>query len=344
MTDFFARPKRKENATNVSELLRSEDKRNIMRLLGCEEKYLDGSCSDFEFFAQWESVLPLCAGTGVHAVYGEEKRLLGLPEAESLCDAWKRGNEFLQVHASDFTESGDKIPVYDLSSFVSEVAIRCFESHLGYESVSREWCQKICDEKSNSVHVVFFTKACGFQKPNSYHASLYWQNMSDENYDQEKMTVIGSQLLIDGLLALKKCKKKAILHLRSANEKVGDALAAYLTEHSLIEGEIRMSVSTYGDPTALAVRAEGWGSRKVTPELVLSVSELDEGLEDRLYGLFCAYPAGGLRFGGILTDAPLIEAYHRSFDRRFRTALSRLGADEEAVARIAEHFYSSDNG
>ena len=340
MTDFFAQRNIHGTVTNIGELLRNSDKLFAMRLLGCEKKYTDGSCSDYEFFAEWERVLPLCAGTGVCAVYGEEQKLLGLSAGDPLIDAWRKGNDRLADGRVNFWEKTCLLSIYSLNKFVSNYVRKHENVNSLYEDIRKEWQEYLCAEKSKSVHIVVLLDSLKFQKPNPYSASMIWRKNHVEKWNQEEESVFLTQLLIDGLLTLKKYKKEPVLHLYAGEIEVADATVDYLLEHDLIDGQIRLGVSSHSDPEHLVMRMEKWSGKRVTPALVLPTAELDEGLEERLFRLFCTYPAGGLRFGGILTDAPLIEAYHASFDRRFRVALTRLGATPSAAEQIARAFYS----
>ncbi len=341
MTDFFARRKEDDRVTtNIGELLRNDDKIKVMRLLGCEEKYINGACSDYEFFAEWERVVPLCAGTGAAVVYGEERVLLGLSETDSPADAWRGGNDFLAEHVSDFKKKEKISPILDLNRIVSDFAKRSGRAFSKYDALRQEFCDILIAEKSNPIHSTVFLTSFEFQRPDPYHASLFLEKRNAEKWNDEKEAVLLLQLLIDGLTITKKYKKDLVLHLHTREDAVADAAISYLLDRSLTEGQIRLGVSSRIDPEALVSRMDRWGGKQVTPELVLNVGDLDEGLEDRLYDLFCVYPAGGLRFGGILTDAPLIEAYHRSFDRRFRAALARFCLKEELIGQISRQFYS----
>lgn len=339
--DFFARRAKEKGAvTNIGELLRSADKINAMRLLGCEENYTNGSCSDFEFFAEWQRVAPLCAGTGVSAVYREERALLGLNDGDPLIEQWRSGNGHLATGCSEILKEESLSSVYDLNRIVPDFVNQSRDTMTKYEDLRQAFCDILRDEKLNPIHITLFLRAEGFQRPTPYHASLFWEKKNVEKWNSNEEGILLVQLLIDGLLTLKKYKKNAILHLCAKREEVADATLSYLLDRSLIQGQIRLGISTYHDPATLVRRMERWSGKQVIPELVLGVADLDEGLEERLYNLFCLYPVGGLRFGGILTDAPLLDAYHRSFDRRFRKALARLGADPSATERIAERFYS----
>ena len=326
-------------ATNVGELLRCQDKLAVMRLLGCEKKYLDGSCSDYEFFAEWDRLAPLCTGTGVFAVYREEKRLLGIEEGGTLHDRWRAGNRQVEIMKSEELGKEETFMV-SINEAVSNIINECGENLPDYRTASSLICEKLTVEKDNIMSVSVFLDSNEYNRPDPYHASKIWENCDAEKWNECDRVILLGQFLIDGLIALKKCNKKVVLHLHAAEPVVADALLSYLLSRSLIEGTVRLGISTFTDPASLSARMEpfaGWG---VSPELVLRVADLDEGLEERLYALFSAYPVGGVRFGGILTDSPLTDAYHISFDQRFRATLARLGADSAAIGQITERFYS----
>ena len=58
---------------NLGTFCQSEDKREMMKFLFCDEKYKNGNCSDFEFFSEWERILPHCATSVSARLY--EKQL-----------------------------------------------------------------------------------------------------------------------------------------------------------------------------------------------------------------------------------------------------------------------------
>ncbi len=342
MTDFYAQSAKRDGVvTNIGELLRNNDKISAMRLLGCEKKYTDGACSDYEFFAEWERVAPLCAGTGISSVYQEERTLLGLAETDPTVEQWRRGNECLESHCSEILKVEREPSVYDLNKIVSDFVKYDKGASLKYDDIRESFGNILCAEKSNTVHVTISLKSNKFQRPDPYHAALFWEKKNVEKWNTENESVLLVQLLIDGLLTIKKHKKDAVLHLYAKEDEVADATLSYLLDRSLTEGQIRLGISTYCDPDSLVCRMERWSGERVIPELVLGASDLDEGLEERLYGLFCLYPVGGLRFGGVLTDALLLDAYHNSFDRRFRNVLARLSANPSAMEQITERFYSA---
>ena len=92
---------------NLGTWCMSEDKREVMKLLGCDEKYDQGRSSDFEQLAEWERILPLCAGMGSVVLYQKQLSLLGIHEHKSsnIFDLWREGNRKLEE--SDFTKKYD---------------------------------------------------------------------------------------------------------------------------------------------------------------------------------------------------------------------------------------------
>ena len=48
------------------------NKINILKQISCDEKYINGSASDFELFDEWERLIPFMAGHSVLAKYKYE--------------------------------------------------------------------------------------------------------------------------------------------------------------------------------------------------------------------------------------------------------------------------------
>ena len=106
-------------------------------------------------------------------------------------------------------------------------------------------------------------------------------------------------------------KKNFVLHLYSprAYTPVFETLS-YLLEHRLYTGKIAIGIFVDTAARAYDSLCEFYkeltdrDSITLATEVILTVPDFADGLQDRLRALFRLYPRGGLIFGGVLTDSP----------------------------------------
>ena len=133
--------------------------------------------------------------------------------------------------------------------------------------------------------------------------------------------------------------KKIHLHLYSdSGYDAIRALIAYISEHSALEGEIKLGVFADRSADEWLDICHAKTRLKVTPELLLRTRDLGIGLYDRLAGLFEKYPIGFMRFGGTL-DAPMPKAAHNILKKALAEYLSALCDEPLAAQDILKRFF-----
>ena len=330
LTDWSARPLQQDIVpTNITELLRNSDKIKLMDLLGCDEKYKNGQASDFEWFAEWERILPLCPGHGMAAIYEEEKKLLGIDLPETTAERWRKGNAHLPESVSPIDPS---IVCLDLNRFVSESITECAD----YPALRDAALRYIKNGKNREMHLFLTLSDSIFLRPSPYLANrVFDQVKSDEKWNSKEGALLFAQLLIDLSLAARKAEIRTVPHLWAATsyEKV---LLSYLSEHRLLEGEVRLRAYTEGMTDELLSLCGSRGAEFfVLPEPVFRPADLGASLIQTLRALGTRYPLGGLRFGGVETDAPLFHACHRLI----AWALIDLCPTEQSASAVALSFF-----
>lgn len=323
--------------TNITELLKNSDKNRIMCILGCDEKYRNGQASDFEYFAEWERVFPLCVGTGAAEWYREERSLLGIDSDASVCERWRAGNERVASRIPD----DEQCSHIDVNKFVSNFEKEGAESAATYAELFAAVRTAIQRMETKEIHLIGKLSANEFAKPSPYGAQAAWRRICcGEKLNESERDTLIAQLLIDAILFVKKdWNRSVILHLRA--ERFRD-LATYFAEHRLLPDELRIGISLDTVPPSLIdLCAASEKGARILPELILLPSDLSRGLTERLLALFAVYPVGGMRFGGIDTDAPLLEAGHRLFKRGFALALTELCVSRAHAEAIAREFFKS---
>ena len=318
------------HSKNVRELLQSHDKTMNFYLFDCDEKYKKGTASDYETFAEWERIMPLCVGTGTAVLYAEEKRILGIDPTATPQQAWRAALE-RPACSDDFSLShvaADQI--FDLSLFLSGFATKNKENPFTYTEILHEILITVERQKARQnkgFHLILTCDFDVFEAPNRYRAEqLLETNKCIENYNKNEEFLLASQLFIDLILALRQESIALILHLRRQSDvKNMKELLDYLAQHRLLTGELRIGFSLDTDPKLLTALCESiCDCISVHSELILSPSDFGTDIAKRLRLLASTYPIGAIRFGGINTDAPLFWAGHRLFKEHLACLLSEL--------------------
>lgn len=297
---------------NLGTWCMSEDKRKAMKLLACDEKYNTDHASDFEMLAEWERVLPFCAGMGSVSLYQKQLSLLGLSERkndQNICDFWRDGNEKLNEKISlDITKKYQDIikkqgiDIFDLiTNITKNDKTKC--------SSFSDWIAQICERlltvSERGAVIRLDASGLSYLRPDRYHAELFWKKLlREEKLNEEESFVLHFQALIEGLLFLKERKIPTIFHFASHDSALREQVISYLQSHHLMMGELRFGVSldeSASDILALCSRsdAELW----ILPELCLRPSDFGPQLVPSLRRWMAEFPIGGLRYGGLLTDS-----------------------------------------
>ncbi len=327
---------------NVRELLQSRDKTMNFHLLDCDEKYKNGTASDYEVFAEWERIMPLCAGTGTAVLYAEEKRILGIDTTATPQEAWRTVLEWSDCSDDSFLPHITSDQTVDFTRFLSGFLIKNKGKPFAYAEILNEILIKVKQQKTRQdkdLHLILTCDFDSFEALNRYRAEqLFKTNKRVENYNKNEKFLVSAQLFIDLILAARQESIEPILHLRRRSdvENIQEFLD-YLAAHRLLAGELRIGFSLDTDSKHLTVLCESLCENiPVHPELILSPSDFGTDIAQRLRSFASVYPVGGLRFGGIDTDAPLFWAGHRLFKEHLARLLSELCETEEQAIRLAE--------
>ncbi len=296
---------------NLGTWCMSEDKREAMRLLFCDEKYYNGCASDFEMLSEWERVLPLCTGMGSVALYEKQLSFLGLNERnfQNICDFWREGNQKLkEIELSYFTKKQNEFignqGIDAFNSMMNMISKRG-EGHQGFLACVEELCESLPTSTEKGVVLRFDATALSYARPDRYHAELFWQrSICDEKLKAEEAFVLRLQSLIEVLLFLKKQQIPVTLHFRTSDPSLREQTVAYLQSHRLMTGDLRFCISLdepVSDILTLCARSDA--ELQILPELLLRPSDFGVCLETSLSALIARFPIGGLRYGGLATDS-----------------------------------------
>ena len=297
---------------NLGTWCMSEDKQEAMKFLGCDEKYNNCHASDFEILAEWERILPFCAGMGSVALYQKQLSLLGLDERKKhkdICDFWRDGNQKLDKKTSLYFAK-------KYQEIVKKQGIDVFESMMNISRENEtsnprflngfeELCERILSALEHGAVLRFDTSELSYARPDRYHAELFWQKLlRGEKLNEEETFVLRLQVLIEVLLCLKERKIPAILHFASSNSVLREQTISYLQSRHLMAGEIRFAISL-GEPaeTFSPLCRQSNAELRILPELLLRPSDFGTSLVPSLQRLMAEFPIGGLRYGGLVTDS-----------------------------------------
>ncbi len=334
-----------ENAglENLGTWCMSEDKREAMKLLGCDEKYNNGQSSDFEQLAEWERILPLCTGMGSVALYKKQLSLLGIDEEKKgdVCELWREGNAKIKI-ASDFSKKYQEIiekQGIDFCCYVMNIAKSKKESPQDILSLLQEFAEQLSLTSEPKIILRWNAECFSYARPDRYHAECYWQRLlRDEKLNEEEAFVLAFQSLIEVLLVLKSKKIPVVLHVRSSNFALREKMISYLRDHHLMLGEVRFSIfcdepSVTFSELCLLSNSE----MRILPELLLRPSDFCGSLSSSMRALMSKFPIGGLRYGGLLTDSfSMALAARELFSQTLNSLLLDLNVCDEKRQEIID--------
>lgn len=322
----------------LTELVQSRERMATMALVGCGEKYKKGEVSDFEWLEKWEACLPLCPGLGLASIYEEEMALLGLDPHGTAKEKWTKFNEIKQsknitVHTDYILKSKKTKDIW-----IGELVMDNINKGWEYQRFLRHLPEQLAEESEREIHLLSDLSEISFERPNPHLALQSYHKLKDgEKLNSKEAFVLQAQVLIECLLALRKLKKRAVIHLYGGDSAgLPCDLLRYLRAHSLADAEIRVGLTLSAFPRAVGILTESFPDRV---ELVLRPSALSDTFDLKMEKLISSMPFGGLRFGGVLTDAPLLEATHILVKKRIIGLLSQICDNEEQVLINAEAFF-----
>lgn len=322
---------------NLGAFCISEDKKEMMRFLDCDEKYYKEKCSDFEFLAEWERILPYCAGSESARLYEKQLSLLGFSEIlkneirPSSVELWQMANESLtEENKLNFIRKYEKMiekQGIDVFDYVMNIVREKKTDVSEISFPSEEILQDLLFECKEAPQLRLEVSSLCYARPDRYHATLAWQRFfCGEKLNDQETFLLRFQWLIELLLLLKQKKTKAVVHLISSDRALCSQTISYLKENRLMEGEIRFSLFLEEDVSSWLPLCRMSDERiRIVPALALRPTDLGAPLAPALRSIATVYPIGGLRFGEVLTDSESLA----------------LVAKEEAYERIDE-FLSSE--
>jgi|GEM_PF-3830885 len=296
---------------NLGTWCMSEDKREAMKLLLCDEKYYNNCASDFEVLSEWERVLPLCTGMGSVALYEKQLSFLGINErsCQNICDFWREGNQKLTGNKSSyFTKKYNELlenQGIDVFDAMLNITKQKKDKHQSFLACVEELCGSLPDLTEKGAVLRFDATALSYARPDRYHAELFWERtLCGEKLKFEEQFILKIQTLIEVLLFLKEQKIPVTLHLRTSDSSLREQTVAYLQSYRLMVGELRFCISLdepIRDVLLLCARSDA--ELRILPELLLRPSDFGACLETSLSALIASFPIGGLRYGGLATDS-----------------------------------------
>lgn len=291
---------------NIIDLLKNDEKIKIFKLLNCDEKYTDSRASDFEFFDEWERILPLASGHREVKMYDKELSLVGLSPVcgcdysrERSIERWRRANREAYIGTFEEGRDGSFTPtqtftakkrphptVYDIVKNVSDITINCRD----YDELSGTLIAEAKKLKNAEIMLTVAADRGEYIRPDPYLARVaYKKQKIGEFYNSSDALLLYSQLSIELILAL---KKSASLSLRF---EVGDAFAAcelvrYLYRRHLFEGAVEiLTDSADGISTIAELACEVYPKIRVSPVLDCASAALCEA---EYLKIFSEYPIG----------------------------------------------------
>lgn len=338
---------------NLGTFCVSEDKKEMMRFLGCDEKYNQGRCSDFEFLAEWERILPDCVGSESARLYKKQLSFFGFSKKD-LCEKrpspielWQASNQILTEEKKCYFTRKYQEMMKKQGIDVLEIVTNIINDDKSAPTENalpvKEVLSRILWEYEDVPQLRLDASSLCYARPDRYHATLAWQRFCrGEKLNSEERFVLQLQLLIEVLLCLKQKKMKAILHLVSDDPALVSQTVAYFKENHLMEGEIRFSLSLDAPAsTWLPICRTSDASILVLPELVLRPSDLGAPLATALRSIASVYPIGGIRFGGLLTDSESLALVAKEeAEERMEEFLSSEGVCDEKRQEILNRFFN----
>ena len=341
--------KGKASLDNLGTWCMSEDKRQMMQFLNCDEKYNNERASDFELFAEWERILPLCIGTGSAELYFEQLALLGIEErtlgenCPSAGELWQKGNAVL-------CEKRESIIKIEYQKYLENQGFNVSDFIMNFTKETSETIQelsdaatRICEELPENGKILFCADGTRYARPDRYHASLLWQRLCrDEKLNGEDFFALAFQLLIEVLLLRKQRGEKTSVLLLTDDSDLRMRTVKYLGEHRLLLGELRFAVSLTESVREWSSLCRCNGEFLARPALLLSPSDFGASFDAKMNGLLSALPIGALCFAGIASDSFSLSLAARSLlEKKLDGFLCRASVCDEIRQKIINDIFNS---
>ena len=276
-----------------------------------DEKYTGEKVSDFEYFDEWERILPYAAGHSEIIRYKKELKDLGLPPVDVLgysrersIDRWICGNRNRFVGTFE-DEREKKYTAPDLKKREEKREYLSFdvEKNVSYFTKEcqdfRQLTEKLSDavKKAKDQYVSLNIKLnCSeYKRPDPYSAERIYMNKNcDEFLNSIDSNIFYSQLLVELIIGLKRNKNIAVTISGGGSVLSGGELARYLHRRHIFSGPIGIFVTSERDVAYLSKLA-----CEIYPEIyirpVIDCRAVDITKESYI-DIFEKYPIGAFIF------------------------------------------------
>ena len=296
----------KNVSANITEIVKNVEKINIMRALGCDEKYINGQASGFEWFDEWERILPLAEGHREAERYANElvRFCISVPQTEHSRERsiyrWRQANkdsffEFYEdrntVKPNENKESCEKEDcqylLYDLKNSVSKSTEKCRD----IKALTAELFKEIKNITNPYITLNLDISGYEYLRPDPYLSEVcYSKLIRDEKLNKKESMAMYAQILIELLILMKNEKRVSLYFETDGDLSHACALARYLNERRIFEGRIWISVTVESDMDELTkLLTCAYPHIRVTPVIDISDKTVSD---DNLKNLFYRYPKG----------------------------------------------------
>lgn len=332
--DRYTRPILKKHVlTNITELLKTDEKSRLMSLFLNVEKYNIHALSDFEYFAALCALVPKCKGTREGELLEEELLAIfessldfsNLPSESYVRELWDRGNEALRECHGRYAEILSKKSVKKLYKR------ECLVSNL-------DLVEKYNEEKETLSLVADF-RGLSFVRPDPYHASLAEKKLSaGETLSAEEEALLAAEALYLAVTT----ERERTLEIRLLADGDGSTareLIDYLV-HLGARGQVLVAADgAMTNDTLLSLIACSKNGLSVRLEIVLGENDSRACAYARLLELSARYPISLWRFGGVLWDSPLFFAGHRHMARVVARVLEEVIPNKDERTRLLAQIF-----
>ncbi len=288
---------------NITKYIKTLEKTRIMSALGCDEKYINGNASDFEWFDEWERILPLCEGHREHRKYADELSDLGfgLPlgeySRERSIERWrevngdrsydlyeKRQSVELKKRGTEALPRANGARTYDINKYVSDIA----NDHQTLSELSKHILKELAKDENADITLKIELSCLEYLRPDPYLSGrCYSRYKCDEKLNCSELFAMYTQVLTE-LLAAAKGRNILLNIMTDGDISASCELLRYLHSRRLFCGRVHMRISADTDTDKLYELLE-----RVYPDIYVSpVIELKGITHEELTALYYRYPQG----------------------------------------------------
>lgn len=312
---------------NITQLIKNAEKINIFKIFNCDEKYINGSASDFEWFDMWESAAFLCAGHKALYEYARELSELGVSPVDlsehcrvSSIERWRATLDGGQTEMLEriprqmpeslisakyicknlnISEKNRSFSFVDINKYVSDFTIDSDNISFVTERI-----YNIIKSDKNTCKILITDLSSGeYKRPDAYTANnLFLKKKSGEKLNSTEENIILTQTLVELLIKLREEKNIGILIKNTGCVSSATALAKYLDMRRLSPSRIWIEIGDVSDVESLSVT-----DIRTRPRPFVDTSHMNFSKEDLLRS-FYLYPIGAFVFKGGRENVELLSA------------------------------------